>query len=163
MGRVTASFIGPLNTFPSFDNQEQLSASFAITSGDNRADLGFSALQPYWKQIKQAIGGRCVVLKPNNISYYHFWRKGLWILLYLSLFIIQQRDLIGKIKNLEYIKQLFIKNRMIKDLKTKRYETTEKYVFSCIFHSQNCSFIRMSCNKLFTAKIGYFFRSCLLC
>jgi uncharacterized protein (DUF362 family) len=68
MGGVAASFIGPLNTFGFFDKQEQLSASVAITSGDNRADLAFRALQPYSKQIKQAIGSRRVVLKPNNVS-----------------------------------------------------------------------------------------------
>ena len=68
IGGVAASFIGPLNTFASFDKKEQLSASVAITSGDNRADLAFRALQPYSKQIKQAIGGRRVVLKPNNVS-----------------------------------------------------------------------------------------------
>jgi len=65
---VAASFIGPLNTFASFDNEEQSSASVAITSGDNRADLAFRALQPFSKQIKKAIGSRCVVLKPNNVS-----------------------------------------------------------------------------------------------
>lgn len=68
MGGVAASFIGPLNTFASFDIEEQLSASVAITSGDNRADLAFRALQPFSKQIKQAIGSRRVVLKPNNVS-----------------------------------------------------------------------------------------------
>jgi uncharacterized protein (DUF362 family) len=68
MGGVAASFIGPLNTFGFFDKQEQLSASVAITSGDNRADLALRALQPYSKQIKQAIGSRRVVLKPNNVS-----------------------------------------------------------------------------------------------
>ena len=40
----------------------------AITSGDNRADLAFRALQPFATQIKQAIGDRLVVLKPNNVS-----------------------------------------------------------------------------------------------
>ncbi len=68
MGGVAASFIGPLNTFTSYGNQEQMPASVAITSGDNRADLAFRALQPYAKQIKQAIGNRHVVLKPNNVS-----------------------------------------------------------------------------------------------
>jgi uncharacterized protein (DUF362 family) len=65
---VGASFIGPLNTFMPFNREEQISASVAITSGDNRADLAFRALQPYSKQIKQAIGNRRVVLKPNNVS-----------------------------------------------------------------------------------------------
>jgi uncharacterized protein (DUF362 family) len=67
MGGMATSFIGPLNTFASFDKQEQLSASVAITTGDNRADLAFRALQHYSKEIKQAIGDRRVVLKPNNV------------------------------------------------------------------------------------------------
>ena len=48
--------------------QEPFSSSVAITTGDNRADLAFRALQPYSKQIMQAIGNRRVVLKPNNVS-----------------------------------------------------------------------------------------------
>lgn len=68
MGGVAASFISPFNTLSSIDRQEQLSASVAITSGDNRADLAFRALQPYSKQIKQAIGNRRIVLKPNNVA-----------------------------------------------------------------------------------------------
>ncbi len=68
LGGVAATYIGPLNTFASFGNQELRSASVAITSGDNRADLAFRALQPFAKQIKQAIGGRLIVLKPNNVS-----------------------------------------------------------------------------------------------
>ncbi len=68
MGGVAASFISPLDTFASFYRPEQLSASVAITSGDNRADLAFRALQPFSEQIGQAIGGRRVVLKPNNVS-----------------------------------------------------------------------------------------------
>jgi uncharacterized protein (DUF362 family) len=68
MGAVAASFTGPLNAFSSLEKEEQLSASVAITTGDNRSDLAFRALQPYSKQIKQAIGARRVVLKPNNVS-----------------------------------------------------------------------------------------------
>lgn len=68
IGGVAATVIGPLYTFASYSNQEQMPASVAITTGDNRADLAFRALQPYAKQIKQAIGNRRVVLKPNNVS-----------------------------------------------------------------------------------------------
>ncbi len=42
-------------------------AAVALTTGDNRADLAFRALQPFAKQIKDAIGNRRVVLKPNNV------------------------------------------------------------------------------------------------
>jgi len=68
MGGVALPFTGPLNSIATFDKQEQLPATVAITTGDNRADLAFRALQPFSKQIKQAIGGRRVVLKPNNVS-----------------------------------------------------------------------------------------------
>lgn len=68
VGGVAASFISPLSTFTSYDKIEQFPASAAITSGDSRADLAFRALQPYSKQIKQAIGNRRIILKPNNVS-----------------------------------------------------------------------------------------------
>jgi uncharacterized protein (DUF362 family) len=57
-----------MDAFTSFQTQEQLPASVALTTGDNRADLVFRALQPYSRQIKKAIGNRRVVLKPNNVS-----------------------------------------------------------------------------------------------
>jgi len=68
IGGVAASFTGPLNSFASIENQEQLSASVSVTTGTNRADLAFRALQPYSKQIRQAIGNRRIILKPNNVS-----------------------------------------------------------------------------------------------
>jgi uncharacterized protein (DUF362 family) len=68
IGGVATSFMHPASAFIIPDKQEQLSASVAITTGDNRADLAFRALQPYSKQIRQAIGNRRVVLKPNNVS-----------------------------------------------------------------------------------------------
>jgi len=49
------------------DKPEQLSASVAITTGNNRADMAFRVLQSYSKQIKEAIGKRRVVLKPDNV------------------------------------------------------------------------------------------------
>jgi uncharacterized protein (DUF362 family) len=68
IGGLAVSYSGPLNAFiPGFDHH-QSSASVAITTGDNRADLAFRALQPFSKQIRQAIGSRRVVLKPNNVS-----------------------------------------------------------------------------------------------
>ncbi len=39
----------------------------SITTGDDRADLAFRSLKPFAKKIKQAIGNRRVVLKPNNV------------------------------------------------------------------------------------------------
>jgi uncharacterized protein (DUF362 family) len=68
IGGVATSFMSPLNAFNSFGKQEYSSASVAITTGDHRADLAFRALEPYSKQIGQAIGNRRVVLKPNMVS-----------------------------------------------------------------------------------------------
>jgi uncharacterized protein (DUF362 family) len=68
LGGLALSYSGPLNAFlPVFD-QKQSVTGVAITTGDNRADLAFRALQPFSKQIRQAIGNRRVVLKPNNVS-----------------------------------------------------------------------------------------------
>lgn len=72
LGGVAASFIGPLQKFIPSEIQGKTSSgtntSVSITTGDNRADMVFRALQPYAKQIQQAIGNRCVVLKPNMVS-----------------------------------------------------------------------------------------------
>ena len=68
LGGLGVSLIHPMDAFISFQTQEQLPASVALTTGDSRADLVFRALQPYSRQIKKAIGNRRVVLKPNNVS-----------------------------------------------------------------------------------------------
>jgi uncharacterized protein (DUF362 family) len=38
-----------------------------LTTGDHRADMAFRALQPFSEQIKQAIGNKRVLIKPNNV------------------------------------------------------------------------------------------------
>ena len=63
MGGVAATCFGPLNS----GSREQISAKVALTSGDNRTDIAFRALQPFSKEIRHAIGNRRVVLKPNNV------------------------------------------------------------------------------------------------
>jgi uncharacterized protein (DUF362 family) len=40
----------------------------ALTTGESRADLAFRALQPFAKELQQAIGKRRVVIKPNNVA-----------------------------------------------------------------------------------------------
>jgi uncharacterized protein (DUF362 family) len=60
--------MGPLSAFTPYDLRKNLSPSVAISTGDNRADMAFRALKPYSKQIKEAIGKRRVVLKPNMVS-----------------------------------------------------------------------------------------------
>ena len=68
LGGIAVPFIRPLDVLASYGMQEQMPSGVAITTGDSRADLAFRALQPFAKQIKQAIGNRRVVLKPNNVS-----------------------------------------------------------------------------------------------
>lgn len=53
-----------------FLTPENISTQVSLTTGDNRADLAFRALQPFSKQIKRAIGNRRVVIKPNNVLIY---------------------------------------------------------------------------------------------
>jgi uncharacterized protein (DUF362 family) len=68
MGCVAATFYKPLRNIPFYRSQEQMPSSVAITTGDNRADMTLRALQSFANQIKQAIGNRRVVLKPNMVS-----------------------------------------------------------------------------------------------
>lgn len=66
---AATSFIGPFDIISSPSYQVQSSSpKVAISTGDSRADLAFRALQPFSKEIKQAIGNKRVVLKPNNVS-----------------------------------------------------------------------------------------------
>lgn len=67
LGGVALTCINPLETFASMGKQEQGSSKVSVTTGDNRADMVFRALQPFSTQIATAIGGRRVVLKPNNV------------------------------------------------------------------------------------------------
>ena len=40
----------------------------ALTAGNDHADLIFKSLQPFQKEIAQAIGERLVIIKPNNVG-----------------------------------------------------------------------------------------------
>lgn len=51
-------------------NQVILPARVSISTANDRADLAFKALQPFSKEIRQAIGNKRVVLKPNNVLIY---------------------------------------------------------------------------------------------
>jgi uncharacterized protein (DUF362 family) len=68
MGGLAATCINPFDSLASFSKQDQLSSRVALTTGDNRADLVFRALQPFSKEIAHAIGRKRVVLKPNNVQ-----------------------------------------------------------------------------------------------
>lgn len=74
IGGVAFTCLDPLKAFEPYGSQTAIQAQASpvsrvvLTTGDNRADLAFRALQPFAKQIKQAIGDKMVVLKPNNVS-----------------------------------------------------------------------------------------------
>jgi uncharacterized protein (DUF362 family) len=67
-GSVAAACIKPFDTFAAPIEQEAYSTRVALTAGDNRADMAFRALQPFSKEVAQAIGNRRVILKPNNVN-----------------------------------------------------------------------------------------------
>jgi uncharacterized protein (DUF362 family) len=68
IGGVAATCIKPYDTFAAIGKQEQFAAKVALTTGDSRADMAFRSLQPFSKEIAQAIGDKRVILKPNNVS-----------------------------------------------------------------------------------------------
>src|SRR5512140_207933 len=68
IGGAAITFMDPVRTFGSYGSQNSFASQAALTTGDNRADLAFRALQPFAKQIKRSIGDKLVVLKPNNVS-----------------------------------------------------------------------------------------------
>ncbi len=68
VGGVAATCLKPYDTIAAFGKQELYSASVAITSGDNRAEMAFQALKFFSGEIAQAIGNRRIVLKPNNVN-----------------------------------------------------------------------------------------------
>lgn len=70
MGSIAAGYIKPLNASQLPRAFDDISSRVALVTGNNRADMAFRALQPFSKQIRQAIGNRRVVLKPNNVLIY---------------------------------------------------------------------------------------------
>ena len=66
-GTIGFTLFHPGSIIPSVMNQESTSSRVSITTGENRADMVFRALQPFAKKIKMVIGNRRVVLKPNNV------------------------------------------------------------------------------------------------
>jgi uncharacterized protein (DUF362 family) len=67
LGGVALTLTRPFTTFASNGLPEAPGSQVSITSGNDRADLAFRALQPFSKQIREAIGNRQVILKPNNV------------------------------------------------------------------------------------------------
>ncbi len=68
LGGVAASCMSHVKAISPFWYPEDIDARVALISGDQRADNAFRALKPFSGEIRQAIGDRLVVLKPNNVS-----------------------------------------------------------------------------------------------
>lgn len=71
MGGAAATFIRPMgnSTLPwDISGVDEGLSRVSITTGNNRADMAFRALEPFSKEVRRAIGNRRVVLKPNNVS-----------------------------------------------------------------------------------------------
>lgn len=68
IGGAALVYCNKLGANPSYSIQEAIPSSVALTTGSSRADMAFRALQPFSKQIREAIGNKRVVLKPNNVS-----------------------------------------------------------------------------------------------
>jgi uncharacterized protein (DUF362 family) len=70
VGGVVLTCTNPVRAFIPALAQENTGTRVSLTSGNDRADMAFRALQPFAKQIRQAIGNRRVVLKVNNVLIY---------------------------------------------------------------------------------------------
>ncbi len=68
IGGVAAAYAGPVGAFATSSFKPSGSSRAAITSGNNRADMAFRALQPFAAEVKQATAGKRIVLKPNNVN-----------------------------------------------------------------------------------------------
>ncbi len=68
MGGVALAYLNPLKSLASFESKQSFASQVALTTGESRADIVFRSLQPFSDQIRQAIGDKLVVLKPNNVS-----------------------------------------------------------------------------------------------
>jgi len=68
LGGLAVTYGSKVRAFVPDNSFDPYAAQVALTTGSNRADMAFRALQPFAKQISQAIGSKLVVLKPNNVS-----------------------------------------------------------------------------------------------
>ena len=68
IGGVSAVCLKPFDVFASHGREENFTSEVALTTGSNRADMVFRALQPFSKEIVAAVGRKRVVLKPNIVN-----------------------------------------------------------------------------------------------
>jgi len=62
--------IDPSKIYNTFQAGKIPYPSVSLTTGNDRADMAFRALHPFAKEIRQAIGNRRIILKPNNVLIY---------------------------------------------------------------------------------------------
>jgi uncharacterized protein (DUF362 family) len=67
LGGMGLACFNPLDAAASLTGMNTAISKVAVTSGDNRADMAYRALEPFAAEIRQSIGQRRVVLKPNNV------------------------------------------------------------------------------------------------
>jgi len=68
IGGVTSSFLNPVYSSGNYYGEVKSLSEVAITTGNDRADITFRALQPFAQQVKRDIGNKTVVIKPNNVA-----------------------------------------------------------------------------------------------
>jgi uncharacterized protein (DUF362 family) len=68
IGGVTTTFLNPVYSIGNYYGEVKSISEVAITTGNNRADITFRALQPFAQQVKRDIGNKTVVIKPNNVA-----------------------------------------------------------------------------------------------
>lgn len=68
-GGVASAFINPFTGSASgtIIPQAAMPTSVGLTTGDNRADLAFRALQPFAGEVKRATVKKRIIIKPNNV------------------------------------------------------------------------------------------------
>ncbi len=69
-GGAALAFSRPFDSTASTPMPGVSGTQVSVTSGNDRADMAFRALQPFSRQIRNAIGNRQVVLKVNNVLIY---------------------------------------------------------------------------------------------
>jgi uncharacterized protein (DUF362 family) len=72
VGGLAVTCAKPLSAIASIPEKKVIKGgkpvTVAVTTGTNRADMAFRALQPFAQEIKHEIGSKRVILKPNNVS-----------------------------------------------------------------------------------------------
>ena len=68
IGGVTTTMLNPAYAIRIYSANINDYSKVTITTGNNRADITFRALEPFAKQIKRDIGNKIVVIKPNNVA-----------------------------------------------------------------------------------------------